>query len=333
MKKFALAMVILMVSATSALAADYFIYSDTAVSGYACGGYRINDYSGNLYVDHLDGTCLVFKVEIPAESSAFRHQHPQNLESHGPVVARTFTLIQTYNFVADCGWSEDHHAEFWVDANYIYYGVRNAAPQGIAKWNKITTPAADYGKFGAYIPGQPNVPGMGTSYVDGLETFGYDVVSGKWFAGTRNDGNIPRDVYSCTDAGNWTKEFSYAYFKQTYDHHDGLECAGGYVFVSDMTADSIGKWQNQSGTWVEVGRYGYDDPQSWDIEGMGYGPLDHFWATSGNTLYEFGGGKLIVPPQAIPALTTWGLIIFGIVLLGFISWVFLKRRKVIGVRS
>jgi hypothetical protein len=36
---------------------------------------------------------------------------------------------------------------------------------------------------------------------------------------------------------------------------------------------------------------------------------------------------------AIPTLTEWGLIIFGVVLIGFITWVFLKRRKVIGVRS
>jgi hypothetical protein len=34
----------------------------------------------------------------------------------------------------------------------------------------------------------------------------------------------------------------------------------------------------------------------------------------------------------IPTLTEWGLIIFGVVLLGFMTWVFLKRRKVIGVR-
>lgn len=34
----------------------------------------------------------------------------------------------------------------------------------------------------------------------------------------------------------------------------------------------------------------------------------------------------------IPTLTEWGLIIFGVVLLGFITWVFLKRRKAIGVR-
>lgn len=32
-------------------------------------------------------------------------------------------------------------------------------------------------------------------------------------------------------------------------------------------------------------------------------------------------------PGWIPTLSQWGLIIFGVVLLGFISWVFLKRRK------
>ena len=36
--------------------------------------------------------------------------------------------------------------------------------------------------------------------------------------------------------------------------------------------------------------------------------------------------------EAIPTLTEWGLIIFGVVLLGFITWVFLKRRKVVSVR-
>jgi plastocyanin len=33
-----------------------------------------------------------------------------------------------------------------------------------------------------------------------------------------------------------------------------------------------------------------------------------------------------------PTLSQWGLIIFGVVLLGFITWVFLKRRRVVGVR-
>jgi hypothetical protein len=38
-----------------------------------------------------------------------------------------------------------------------------------------------------------------------------------------------------------------------------------------------------------------------------------------------------IPPIAVPTLTGWGLIILGVVLLGFITYVFLKRRKVIGV--
>lgn len=34
---------------------------------------------------------------------------------------------------------------------------------------------------------------------------------------------------------------------------------------------------------------------------------------------------------SIPTLTEWGLIIFGVVLLGFITWVFLRRRKAISL--
>jgi hypothetical protein len=35
----------------------------------------------------------------------------------------------------------------------------------------------------------------------------------------------------------------------------------------------------------------------------------------------------------IPTLTEWGLIIFGVVLLGFITWVFLRRRKGVAVKA
>ncbi|MGB8656520.1 MAG: hypothetical protein WCE90_01885 [Candidatus Zixiibacteriota bacterium] len=48
-----------------------------------------------------------------------------------------------------------------------------------------------------------------------------------------------------------------------------------------------------------------------------------------------GVGVVTLTPisENIPTLTEWGLIIFGVVLLGFITWVFLKkRRRVIGVR-
>jgi hypothetical protein len=45
-------------------------------------------------------------------------------------------------------------------------------------------------------------------------------------------------------------------------------------------------------------------------------------------------GHIVVQSQwlatsPIPTLTEWGMIIFGVVLLGFISWVFLRRRKAV----
>jgi hypothetical protein len=52
------------------------------------------------------------------------------------------------------------------------------------------------------------------------------------------------------------------------------------------------------------------------------------YGTSDTSLADFGGGSFAAD---IPTLTEWGLIIFGVVLLGVITWVFLKRRKVVGV--
>ena len=59
------------------------------------------------------------------------------------------------------------------------------------------------------------------------------------------------------------------------------------------------------------------------------------------TVSEGGPGQLGVSVQGnadavdyssdIPTLSEWGLIIFGVVLLGFITWVFLRRRKAAAV--
>ncbi len=42
--------------------------------------------------------------------------------------------------------------------------------------------------------------------------------------------------------------------------------------------------------------------------------------------------QILCEEGAIPTLTEWGLIIFGVVLIGFITWAFLRRKKVIGAR-
>jgi hypothetical protein len=62
----------------------------------------------------------------------------------------------------------------------------------------------------------------------------------------------------------------------------------------------------------------------------------HFKLYGGHVDFRPGTGEdfcIDYVGEAIPTLTEWGLIIFGVVLLGFITWVFLKRRKVAGVRA
>jgi hypothetical protein len=322
MKKLALAMVISMVLATSALAQDdYFIYANfnsantggVYMPGQGCGGYKIDQYSGNLYVARGDQYCDVYLVSIPAGSDP--NTHPDNPENTGTMVTRTLIFVGSRDISIDIGGSiYQSISEFYVDANNVYYGP---SPGGIHKWTKNPD-----GTLGAY---QGKVVNVGLY----CQTLAFDAVNNIWYAGTVTP---DREIYSFKPgASNWTYEFTYPSYAGS--HHDGLEYAGGYLWISDMTSDRIGKWR-YTGTgpyngWAELAVYDYSGGAGMDVEGMGYGPLGHFWATGWNEMYELGGGGLIVEPSGIPALSDWGLIIFGVVLLGFISRAFIRRRKVV----
>lgn len=58
-------------------------------------------------------------------------------------------------------------------------------------------------------------------------------------------------------------------------------------------------------------------------------------AAAGNVDYDitFGDHPVQTSSSDIPTLTEWGLIIFGVALLGFITWMFLKRRKLVAVKA
>ncbi len=259
---------------------EYYVFADFDVDGYACEGYWIDDTTGHLYVDN-GGDCYVYLVSIPAGSDP--DQHPDNPWNPGPMAPRTLTLIETYDFSADCGWSGSHHAEFYVNDNYIYYGPDDYGAGGIEKWYKNPD-----GTFGAYIGREP-IPVPPSNG----ETFGYDAINHVWYTCTRG-----RDVYSF-EAGvdvAWQYEFTYPSYAGS--HHDGLEFVGGYLWVSDMTSDSIGQWLDSSGIWIEKHRFGYSHPSP--VEGMGYGPMGHFWVTSGTSLYEIGGGWIGFVVPGIP---------------------------------
>ena len=288
--------IIAMVSTATAVD-DYFVYGveNTGFFTMAIDGYVINDESGLLYVADSGGVCHIYEVSIPAGSDP--DKHPSNPLNQGTMALRTFVKIGTYDFRADCSWHGYHCAEFYISDNYIYYGVHSG---GIEKWDKNGD-----GTFGAYLGKVTDKNGDAIPH-NGNETFGYDANNNIWYTGDRS-----RNIYSFdADVDTvWQVEFTYPNYGG--GHHDGLEFVNGYLWVSDMTSDYIGQWE-YTGTgpyngWNEVYRFDYTYGK-W-VEGMGFGPLGHFWASSysNNEIYEIGGGKLGValtdiPDQTIPEL-------------------------------
>ena len=270
---------VLAVTPAAAQDDDYCIYGNITVSGYAVDGYRLNDTAGLLYVDN-GGTCYIYLVSIPVGSDPNQHPSNPDPEAQGEMAERTFIRLDdiAYDFNADCGCAASHHAEFYVDADhdYIYYGAYN----GIDKWDKN----AD-GSFGTYLgrvtdKNGSDIPGNGD------ETFAYDVDNNIFYSCSR--GRTVQSFDANVDTA-WKTEFTYP----TYGggHHDGMEFVNGYLWISDMTTDMIGQWEKQpDGSWIEKNNFSYSYGEH--VEGMGFQPLGHFWATSGSKLYEFGGGEL-----------------------------------------
>jgi hypothetical protein len=138
---------------------------------------------------------------------------------------------------------------------------------------------------------------------------------------------------------------------------DGNILAGQPVFMGDIHASF---WLNGDAAFVtQVGAsVGYLDQvgtvtmTAYDCEGDVVGSYTNtisggngieFFTISADTIHEV---ILVVSPDPagsdidcftynelqpcaarIPTLTEWGLIIFGVMLLGFITWVFLRKRK------
>jgi hypothetical protein len=127
-----------------------------------------------------------------------------------------------------------------------------------------------------------------------LSLVGYGPVDNKWYGAVES----PRRVYSfCANSKSWIPEFDYP--DLTGGHMDGLEVIVApstnvqYVYVSDMTSDFLAQYRrNGSGGWVQENLFKYTDSTSSNVEGMGFGALNHFWMTAGGILYEIGGGDL-----------------------------------------
>ena len=248
-------------------------------SGYLGGG-DVDSYGDLIYVnrdgDHLD-VYQVTLLDSDLDGVLEPDQHPDNPDATGPMEQRTLTYLRTYDV---------------PDLDGATWGEIYAASDGVYFLGE------DKGDIYQYV----FASGTTSKVVDSpsykwLAVLGYDDVNDKWYAAPDSSS---RDIYSW-DGTSWQFEFSYA--SLAGNHMDGLEVVTDpntgipYVYVSDMTSDYIGQWRYDSATasWVEENLFNYSGTAG-DVEGMGFGALGHFWATTGfsnqGTLYEIGGGEL-----------------------------------------
>jgi PKD repeat protein/predicted phosphohydrolase len=279
---------ILGIRPVSAATNDYVVFSqfDPGVGPiWACGGY-VEYYGVPEWGDEIqyvyfikDTTGYKYKVWVtneggPSDPTPYIdiRQHPSSpYPSHvGPVEPRHFEYVSSKN-LAPYSANLDVE-EFYVDSTGVYLGPN----VGIHKWDH------DWNYIGQVGPAF----GGGFS----CQSLAYNAKDNIWYTATYD-----RRLYQLSDTdgdGNLMDEsWQYVFTYPNYggSHHDGMEYVGGYLWISDMTVAVIGKWQYNSGThtWTEVGRYTY--PYVNYVEGMGFGPNDHFWITSG---FPGGGGHV-----------------------------------------
>ena len=248
-------------------------------------------------------TAYIYRVEVDGDP----YRHPNNPDDPGPVAPRIFTLVSTYNMGYYCC---GHENAFWVDDSGIYYGA-SAGWGGVYHW--------DFGWTNKtrIIP-QTNLT---------TQTLAYDVRNGQWWIGTGD-----RRLYRYRN-NSWQYVFTHPNLGG--GHHDGMEIVNGILYISDMTTQHLIAYHlDDYGNLVEppnqpFAHYYYTSGRN--VEGMTYGPNDHFWISTwnGHSVIEIGGGSLVVPtvtptptPAPIPTTNRIGnlilIIFFSIVILLFI---------------
>ncbi len=246
------------------------------------GGCDVDSWGDYLYVNHgawyEDGSVLdVYKIELldsDGDTKLEPNQHPDNPDKPGAIEERVLTFVGSHA-VPSLGMV--HHSEIFAREDRIYFLNAPANPGTIYQYvfaNQTTTAVV-------------TAPGIEFAQL------GFDDTTDTWYASRET----ARMVYSYhAPTGEWVAEFAYP--NMAGSHMDGMEVVTdpntgtSYVYVSDMTSDYLGQYRRErGGTWQQENLFEYVGDGD-HVEGMGFGVLNHFWITSGNELYEVGGGDL-----------------------------------------
>jgi hypothetical protein len=238
------------------------------------GGYDVDSLDDRLYVLNFSNAVDVYQVELldsDADGLLEPNQHPDNPDAVGAIEARVLTYVET---IPTFGTPSISSSELYALSDRIYIAG-----------SQLTE----------------NVLGVGTSVVStppGWQSWfahiGYDEVHGVWYASSESWRRVLQH-----DASTDTWGIAFLYPELSGDHMDGMEVVTDpetgipYVYVSDMTSDFIGQYRMdpQQG-WVQENLFTYVGTPGIVLEGMGFGALNHFWATAGSSVYEIGGGDL-----------------------------------------
>jgi len=289
------ACVTLEVTGTTTPTGSYFQYAVfTPANSEFKGGCGLDSDGDKVYVNRDGNNLDVYRVTIEdtdGDGKLEPNQHPDNPNAQGPMENRLLTYLTTYTKADDkvplgIPWDTEILA---LSDRIVSNGP---TPNGSLTEYMFATKAST-------VIGAPAVPWSS----DPLQILGYGDKDKAWYAGDA----YARRVYSyCEAQKTWVAEFKFP--SLAGDHFDGLELVVApktqvqYVYVSDMTSNFLGQYRRDgAGGWVQENLFKYNDGTGSDVEGMGFGALNHFWV--GNCgyggdgvhrLYEIGGGDMDV---------------------------------------
>lgn len=202
------------------------------------------------------------------------HLHPDNPGATGPIATRTFTQEKSFQLI---NRHYGHDDAFYAGSDGFYLGT---SQYGIEK----------YAFDGSFV--ETIAPAKSDDWVQGLA---YDQSSQTWWTAGGNSRNVWKFDENDSASG-WTHEFTYLPITGS-SHHDGLEALpNGNILFADYAGQIVEYKQN--GDYVTQHLH---DPFSHELEGMGAGALNHYWAgTHTGSIMEFGGGSLTDPDPIVP---------------------------------